>query len=254
MQLVVSAIRNWRFGFCSLLVLFVAGSVPAEAASLKGSRTSLKEQNQVARQHNYSYLRNDSQVRKFVDSGYLIPIRGNSDFELIGVSSPYARPELELFLQRLGSQYRSQCGEKIVVTSLTRPHSRQPRNASPLSVHPTGMAMDLRVPRTSRCRAWLEDTLLSLEKSGVLEATREKRPPHYHVALYPSQYVQYVAKITGSKPEVRRPSSKVNKYKVQSGDSLWLIARKHGTSVDSIKRANGLRSNVIKPGETLRIP
>ncbi|MBW3565058.1 MAG: LysM peptidoglycan-binding domain-containing protein [Acidobacteria bacterium] len=237
-----------------MLVVVIAVSVPVEAASLKGSRSSLKKQNQVARQHNYSYLRNDSQVRTFVRSGYIVPIRGNSDFELVGVSSPYARPELELFLNRLASQYRDRCGEKLVVTSLTRPKSRQPRNASPLSVHPTGMALDLRVPRSSACRRWLEDTLLSLERSGVLDATRERRPPHYHVAVYPRQYVSYVAKLTGSKPEISRPAATLKKYKVQKGDSLWLIARKHGTSVASIKKVNDLGSNLIKPGDSLRIP
>lgn len=248
--------ERWNDGKLWLLMLpvVIAGSVPVEAASLKGSRSSLDKQNQIARQHNYSYLRNDSQVQTFVRNGYLVPIRGNDDFELVGVSAPYARPELELFLNRLASQYRGRCGEKLVVTSLTRPKSRQPRNASPLSVHPTGMAVDLRVPRSSACRSWLEDTLLSLERSGVLDATRERRPPHYHVAIYPSQYVSYVAKLTGSKPAISRPSATVKTYKVQKGDNLWLIARKHGTSVASIKRVNDLGSNLIKPGDSLRIP
>src|SRR5690606_13336355 len=31
-------------------------------------------------------------------------------------------------------------------------------------------------------------------------ATRENRPPHYHIALFPKPYLQYVAALTGSEP------------------------------------------------------
>lgn len=43
-------------------------------------------------------------------------------------------------------------------------------------------------------------------------------------------------------------------YKVRRGDSLYAIARKFRTSVKKIKRANKLRSNLIKPGKRLLIP
>jgi hypothetical protein len=238
------------------VALFVTASV--EAASLRGSRSSLLQQNRVARDHNYSYLRTGTEVRQFVQRGYLVPIRSNANFELANVSYPYARPEVDLFLNRLGSQYRSACGERLVVTSLTRPKSGQPSNASPLSVHPTGMAIDLRVPRNSRCRSWLESTLLSLERSAVLDATKEHRPPHYHVALFPRQYTNYVSKITGQ--QVRTASASRSSgasgrvYTVRRGDTLWDIARAHNTTVASLKNANGMRSPVIKPGQKLSIP
>ena len=43
-------------------------------------------------------------------------------------------------------------------------------------------------------------------------------------------------------------------YVVQPGDSLWLISRKYNTTVDAIKRLNGLTSDVIMIGQVLRIP
>src|SRR5690606_29961851 len=89
----------------------------------------------------------------------------------------------------------SACGEKMVVTSLTRPINLQPANASEASVHPTGMAVDLRVPRDDKCRRWMETTLLSLEGTGVLDVTREYYPPHYHVAVYTKMYGNYVASL-----------------------------------------------------------
>jgi membrane-bound lytic murein transglycosylase D len=46
--------------------------------------------------------------------------------------------------------------------------------------------------------------------------------------------------------------SKTTKYKVKSGDNLWAIAKKFGTTVDDIKRRNGVGKG-IRPGMVLRI-
>ncbi|OZM57503.1 hypothetical protein CIB95_07035 [Lottiidibacillus patelloidae] len=43
-------------------------------------------------------------------------------------------------------------------------------------------------------------------------------------------------------------------YVVQSGDSLSVIASKYGTTVQQIKSANGLSSDVIYVGQTLKVP
>lgn len=43
-------------------------------------------------------------------------------------------------------------------------------------------------------------------------------------------------------------------YTVASGDSLWLIARRFGTSVDTIKQINNLTTDIISIGQTLRVP
>lgn len=43
-------------------------------------------------------------------------------------------------------------------------------------------------------------------------------------------------------------------YTVRSGDSLYLIANRYGTSINAIKSANNLYSNNIYPGQKLRIP
>ncbi|WP_100486735.1 LysM peptidoglycan-binding domain-containing protein [Sporolactobacillus pectinivorans] len=42
-------------------------------------------------------------------------------------------------------------------------------------------------------------------------------------------------------------------YTVKSGDSLWAIAQSHGVSVAAIKAANGLGSNMIYPGQKLKL-
>ncbi len=43
-------------------------------------------------------------------------------------------------------------------------------------------------------------------------------------------------------------------YTVRSGDTLWLLANRYGTTVDAIKRLNGLTSDHLSIGQVLRIP
>jgi membrane-bound lytic murein transglycosylase D len=42
-------------------------------------------------------------------------------------------------------------------------------------------------------------------------------------------------------------------YRVRSGDNLWEIATRFGTSADAIRAENGLKSNLLQIGQTLRI-
>ena len=49
-------------------------------------------------------------------------------------------------------------------------------------------------------------------------------------------------------------SSSTRVHRVSSGDTLYGISRKYGVSVSRIKSANGLGSDVIRVGQSLRIP
>lgn len=229
----------------------------AAAQSLRGSSASLDRQNASARAHDYTYIDTGSRVLRFAEQGWLVRIRPNQDFDLHAVSYPYARPEVAIFVRRLAGQYRAACGEKLVVTSLTRPTTRQPRNASARSVHPTGMAVDLRYSSNRSCRSWLEDVLLGLEQSGVVEATRERYPAHYHVAVFPRDYARYVERLEDRRIEQRAEATPMLTrvaYRVRNGDSLWTIARRHGTTVDELRAANNLRGSRIYAGQVLEVP
>ncbi|MCM1386713.1 MAG: LysM peptidoglycan-binding domain-containing protein [Bacillus sp. (in: Bacteria)] len=48
--------------------------------------------------------------------------------------------------------------------------------------------------------------------------------------------------------------SGVMEYTVRSGDTLWLLAQRFGTTVDAIKRLNGLTGNLLNIGQVLKIP
>jgi membrane-bound lytic murein transglycosylase D len=42
-------------------------------------------------------------------------------------------------------------------------------------------------------------------------------------------------------------------YTVRPGDSLWLIASRYGTTVDRLRRDNGLNGNALRPGQRLKV-
>jgi hypothetical protein len=239
----------WGAGFGLFTMLGVAPS--AAAQSLRGSPATVERQNLAAIQHEFTFLRDAGHVRRFVDAGYLVPVASNRDYSVKRISFPYARPEVGLFLSRLGRQYRDACGETLVVTSLTRPATRQPRNASPRSVHPTGMAVDLRRSTNRACREWLESVLVHLETRGVVEAVRENRPPHYHVAVFPRPYAAYVESIRETGED---RLDRDQRYLVKAGDTLWRIARQHATTVQQLVAVNGVRGSRIYPGQSLAMP
>ncbi|MDP2651273.1 MAG: DUF5715 family protein, partial [bacterium] len=177
------------------------------------------------------------------------------DFRLHKVDHPVARPEVKLFIGRLSRQYKKVCGDELVVTGLTRPKDEPRWNSSDRSVHPAGMAVDLRVPRRRSCRRWLEDVLIHIEKKGSIEATLERHPLHYHVAVFPD-YIHYAIRMADTRVTFRPAvEPEVQTYRVKKGDSLWKIARRHDTTVAHLRELNklGKKSKII-PGQRLKLP
>jgi len=51
-----------------------------------------------------------------------------------------------------------------------------------------------------------------------------------------------------------KPKPKSSSHTVKSGDNLYNIAKRYGTSVAAIQKANGSKGSMIKPGQSLVIP
>jgi len=160
---------------------------PSAAQSLRGSHASVSLMYRRAVRGGLDFYETSSDVKRAVIRGELVSLNGNAHYRLADIGMPYVRPETKAFVLGLAADYHRACGAPLVITSATRPISRRLANSSELSVHPTGMAVDLRKP-AGRCRTWLRRRLLTAERRGVIEATEERHPPHFHVAVLPSRY------------------------------------------------------------------
>ncbi|WP_419786556.1 LysM peptidoglycan-binding domain-containing protein [Pseudodesulfovibrio sp.] len=101
---------------------------------------------------------------------------------------------------------------------------------------------------------------------GVPVAVLKKVNDTRSNTLHPGQFVMVPgngssqsvpsAKATASRrtAKTRAIAAKRGNYYVRNGDTLWSISRQFGTTVSTLKRANGLRSNRLKTGQKLYIP
>ncbi|MHB1224432.1 MAG: DUF5715 family protein, partial [Gemmatimonadaceae bacterium] len=266
------AARTAAIATTAVLVGGAALAMPLQAQTqatlLRGSRASVQRMHRQAVDHDLTFFETPAAVRAAVKKGRIERLSGNRDFRLHAVSFPYVIASTRVFVERLGQQYRSACGERMVVTSAVRPETRQPANSSDESVHPTGMAVDLRKP-SGRCLTWLRSTLADLEKAGVLEATEERHPVHFHVAVFPQPYAAYLGGVEPARiasdddgssaaatpaPATMRAVSSTTRYRVRSGDTLWHLARRYGTTVKRLRSMNDLSSSRLRPGQTLLVP
>lgn len=99
----------------------------------------------------------------------------------------------------------------------------------------------------------------NLRWQDVLAVNEKLDPKKLHVG----KTIQLPGKVEVVKPastakhadkKAEKKVSAAGNYVVQSGDSLGLIAKKHGTSVAAIKKANNLSSDVVRVGQKLNIP
>ena len=178
----------------ALTMALVLAPARARGDGLAGSPASMANQHEIALKEAYSFLRTSGDVRDLASMGALVPVLDNENLTLSKVSYAFARPEVRTFLERFAASYRAATGSRLVVTSLTRPANGQPRNAHKLSVHPAGMAVDLRIPADSGARAFIERSLLAMERAGALDVTRERSPAHYHIAVFADAYATFAAR------------------------------------------------------------
>ncbi len=270
----------------TLAALLVASSSHAQAQrgrrpdALKGSKESVEKMYDFAQSHWMAFYLTPTNLDSAVAHGRLVPLTGDANYELTrGVGFSYATREARQFVTELAPQYLIACGSPLTVTSAARPVSRQPHNANPHSVHPTGIAVDLRRPSAGPCLDWIRASLTRLEEQGIVEATEERHPVHLHIAVLvpPGGQVRLpsltqgivaaarVAPAPAAAPVAVAAASPVparaatpaatRRYEVKRGDTLRDVARRTGVSVKALARANRRSPRTpLKPGTMLVLP
>ncbi|OPZ63789.1 MAG: Spore cortex-lytic enzyme precursor [Firmicutes bacterium ADurb.Bin506] len=96
------------------------------------------------------------------------------------------------------------------------------------------------------------DTLFLIgQRYGVSVSAIKSASGLYGDTIYPGQVITIPDK--PSSPSAPSSGSST-RYTVRSGDTLFLIARRYGTTVNAIMTANSLWSSSIYPGQSLVIP
>lgn len=151
---------------------------------LRGSKESVEKMYRFASGNRMPFYLTPTNLERAIAENRLVPLTGDATYELArGVGFSYATREARDFVLAFAPQYLAACGTPLTVTSAARPSSRQPRNANPHSVHPTGIAVDIRRPYPGPCLTWVRSALAKLENDGIIEATEERHPAHMHLAV-----------------------------------------------------------------------
>ena len=253
-----------------------------EPEDLHGSKASVERMYDFAVRHRYPFYLTPTNLDSAIAHGKLVALTGDSTYELTrGVGFSYATREAKQFVTLFAPQYLAACGAPLTVTSAARPMSRQPHNANPHSVHPTGIAVDIRRPPPGPCLTWVRGALAELETKGLVEATEEHHPIHLHIAVLQAPGARFalpdlthgvvVARVTP--PETvaatsngdvkvaslaaapRDSGARPRTYHVRQGDTLWDVAQKMGVSVKALADANHRStSTALQPGTVLKLP
>jgi len=97
------------------------------------------------------------------------------------------------------------------------------------------------------------DTLYDIALAhGVTSAALRRANGLSSSRIYPGKVLRIPAPV--DKPAPARTAQASNTYKVRKGDTLSDIARRFGVSTSALRRANGLSTSRIYPGDVLHIP
>lgn len=91
------------------------------------------------------------------------------------------------------------------------------------------------------------------EKNNVSVADIKSLNNLHSSSIRPGQQLQLVSKDVQPEQEAIAKTEKTIVHKVESGESLYLIAKKYNVAIDELKRLNNLDGAKLKPGQSLSI-
>ncbi len=183
---------------------------------------------------------------------------------VISFPEPFATVELQLKPPVDVARLSTACGMNKNDIFLFNPGLNQAQyltHAVSVHVPPERLAsiseqLELLGPRYVRTRIKNGDSLWRIaHQHGISVAHLKRLNPDIKAILRPGQKLTVpanrLARATAN-PNPMLSKGRRIRYKVRSGDSLWSIAQRFGTSTRSIARSNQLSRNaLIRPGDTL---
>lgn len=97
----------------------------------------------------------------------------------------------------------------------------------------------------------------SPKPTGLANYKKPEPPPEIAVVEVKPipQQVAVVKPKPVAKPKPKpKPTPAVARHTVKRGDTLSAIARRYGSTISKIQRANGISGSIIRIGQTLKVP
>jgi murein endopeptidase len=99
-------------------------------------------------------------------------------------------------------------------------------------------------------KVWL-DSLFHSGPDALIKHARRHRD-HFHVRYYAPRSQELGRRVLPLLAS--RPENNWLVHRIRSGDSLGRIAAKYGTTVNALKKANGMKNTLLRAGRSLRVP
>src|SRR4051794_17849734 len=126
----------YRLLVASLALVAVASPLAAQRRArfpdeLRGSKESVQKMYDFAQSHALPFYLTPTNLKAAIAAGKLVQLTGDASYEVTrAVGFSYATPEAKQFVTAFAPLYLAACGTPLIVTSLARPTSRQPRNSN----------------------------------------------------------------------------------------------------------------------------
>jgi LysM repeat protein len=142
------------------------------------------------------------------------------------------------------SKWRSG-SQQIVEAEPDRPAANVPVVPPPiLAANATPKPVETRTTTVYRPKTTSTTVSSTRPKPKASSTASSSKPKSKAVVVKPKVKPKTVAK---AKPKSTR-------HTVRSGDSLYAIAKRYGTTASAVQKANGLKGTTIRPGQSLAIP
>jgi murein endopeptidase len=102
-------------------------------------------------------------------------------------------------------------------------------------------------------RVWLADIFGRSSEKGIIQHERRHKD-HLHVRFYNRRAQEHGRLVYPVLVESGVAPPPTLRHRMRSGETLGSVARRYGTSVTAIRRANGLKSTRVRAGRSYTIP
>lgn len=99
-------------------------------------------------------------------------------------------------------------------------------------------------------RAWL-DSIFNAGKDSIVQHAKRHRD-HFHVRFFAPRAQELGRRVQPLLAQ--RPEHNILSHRIRSGDTLGTIARRYGSTIQLIMRANGMRKSFLRAGRMLSVP